>query len=295
MRPESWTAHCGARAHRVECRLTLADPRDRDAVCCITHEHVAEAQTPGLPARWNLCGEEYDSLCTPCGHLFHASSLLLHFLVNDMRCPVCRQGADVKADISCVPACAFEAFSCKLEQLTNDEAALGAVDAEEMLDLRLHTSVQDLESGLQLVVEVHSAIGVTVLSSGLACMPEAATSDQSTHPVLQAQQSFYRRLDCNLINTQGAVLVVRLCHVLLEESITSAPLHENVYRRMVYNERQTRTQQRLRHLSVRGVPCAELLPSSDMRATFVIRLNRENVHLLLLSELRQYISDYIDS
>jgi hypothetical protein len=287
MRPESWTAHCGARTHRVECRLTLADPRDRDAVCCITHEHVAEAETPGLPARWQVRGQEYDSLRTPCGHLFHASSLLLHFLVNDMRCPVCRQGAAVKADLACVPASVAAAFSCRLEQ--------AAAEVPQLLDLRLHTSAQELEAGLQLIVEVHSEADVTVLSSSLACVPEAATPDLPAYPVLQAQQSFYRRLERHLHSQPTpVVLVVRLCHVLLEESISSEPLHESVYRRMASSERPTRSLGLLRHLRVGGVPCAELLPSSVLRATFMLRLHREYVHLLLLSQLRQYITEYME-
>ena len=295
MRPESWTAHCGA--HRVECRLVLADPRDRDAVCCITHEHVAEAETPGLPARWQVRGREYDSLRTPCGHLFHASALMLHFLVNDMRCPVCRQGAAVKADLACVPASVAEAFACKLEHVAVGEAASLAADAEapDMLDLRLHTSAQELEAGLRLIVEVHSVADVTVLSSSLACASEAATPDIPAYPVLQAQQSFYRRLERHLVLAQQpVVLVVRLCHVLLEESISSEPLPVDVYQRMASSERPTRALERLRHLSVGGVPCAELLSSSVLRASFTVRLHREYVHLLLLSQLRQYISEYME-
>jgi hypothetical protein len=35
-----------------------------------------------------------------CGHVFHAPALALHFLTNNMRCPVCRRGHADKAQIS---------------------------------------------------------------------------------------------------------------------------------------------------------------------------------------------------
>jgi hypothetical protein len=39
----------------------------------------------------------------PCGHRFGIMTILIHFALTDLRCPMCRQGVSQKLDIGCLP------------------------------------------------------------------------------------------------------------------------------------------------------------------------------------------------
>ena len=143
----------------------------------------------------------------PCGHLFHTSTLMMHLLTNDMRCPVCRRGARVRASLACVPANASAAFASKLEEMDGRDQEL------HVQEVGLYTSREVLEQGLRMVVEVHTASDVTVMSSRLVCELESADQVQA---VFQAQQSFYRRLEQHLNALaslrMSVMLVFRVSH-----------------------------------------------------------------------------------
>jgi hypothetical protein len=56
-----------------------------------------------------------------CGHVFSPCALALHFLVQDMRCPICSVGCKTRMNIACVPVNIRPIYAKKMEQL--EEAA----------------------------------------------------------------------------------------------------------------------------------------------------------------------------
>jgi hypothetical protein len=285
-REHPWDVHGTGREHRMQCMLGRANT----ATCSISLDRISESDVPGLPQRWRVNDREYDSMRMPCGHLFHTSTLMMHFLTNDMRCPVCRQGAAVKASLDCVPESAAAAFASKLAEMDEREQEL------QVHEIGLYTTRETLEDGLRLAVEVHTTLDVTVMSSRLVC--EAASPDDGVENVFRAQHSFYRRLEQHL-HDMGAqlptsvLLVFRLTHVLLEESICSDPLSLDVYRRICIQQHYTRELRRQSQLRFMNVLCGGLLPSRGGPCTaFSLSLNREYVHLVLLSRLQMYLAEY---
>jgi len=77
----------------------------------------------------------------PCGHTFHACSLALHFLVQDMRCPICRVGREMRMSLACVPASIRGLYAKKLEVLDAPESG---VDPMQILEVLTQMSLQVL-------------------------------------------------------------------------------------------------------------------------------------------------------
>lgn len=282
-----WTV-CGEdRQHTLPCVLGRADPADHDAVCSITHDPIAAAETPGLPQRWRIGAHEYDSMRMQCGHTFHASTLMLHFLLNDMRCPVCRHGVPVTASIESVPASVAAVFEDKLSQMQEHATA-------DDLGTWTLMSSETLEQGLRLVVEVHCVQSVTVMTSLLTDVgAEPSTWGPSLHHVFRAQQSFYRRVERHVHSQESPVLLVfRLWHLLLDDTISSAELSLNNYTRMCTGERLTRAQEQRRQFVCDEMRCGELLPGTSAIHPFVCSLNRDYLRMLLLQGLHQYLEGY---
>lgn len=180
-----WNVRCVLHEHTLPCVLGRADPADQNTMCSITHEHIATADVPGLPQLWRVDGNEYDSIRIQCGHTFHTSTLMLHFLLNNMRCPVCRHGVAVKASIDSVPASVVAGFRDKLSEIQERVAAddLGAWHV---------ILAESLEDCLRLVVEVHCVHNVTVMSSRLThdeADPAQPEASHAPHHVFRAQQS----------------------------------------------------------------------------------------------------------
>lgn len=85
-----------------------------DNICGIMHEPIKDVMPDALPQLWNLlitnpdetivadCVDVTDKIYTVncvtlvCGHQFHISILAVHFALNGMRCPICREGCDEK-------------------------------------------------------------------------------------------------------------------------------------------------------------------------------------------------------
>lgn len=76
--------------------------------CSIWHEAIKDVQIDGLPKNWKL---SHNAIKLPCEHIFHASAIALHFLTNNMSCPICRDGdAQHKLDVSSIPKEHHDAF-----------------------------------------------------------------------------------------------------------------------------------------------------------------------------------------
>jgi hypothetical protein len=83
--------------------VTLSIPRDDDE-CPLTLETIRASRLDFLPDAV-FCPErpQHSKLTLPCGHGFHALSLLYSWCKNGMRCPCCRAGHKGRADPACLP------------------------------------------------------------------------------------------------------------------------------------------------------------------------------------------------
>jgi hypothetical protein len=116
------------------CELYVAS--DDSVTCSIMHESTRAVEIDELPRQWP-CGESAcNSARLQCGHVFHPSALALHFLVTDMRCPVCRAGLSSLMDIESVPAQVRPAFAAKTQRV--QAAAQLPIDITQLREDILH-------------------------------------------------------------------------------------------------------------------------------------------------------------
>jgi hypothetical protein len=111
--------------YQVECKMFQAG--EKTYTCCIMQEATSSIEVPDLPTTWppdNLqkqncpCDQRaFDTAQLECGHIFHPVALAFHFLVTDMRCPMCRSGTLEKMNIECVPESIRAVFAAKIELL----------------------------------------------------------------------------------------------------------------------------------------------------------------------------------
>ena len=196
----------------LQCTLTVCE--DDNAVDCnIFHCPTNEVEIEGLPASWPMYGAEYNTLTLPCGHTYHPSALALHFLISDMRCPVCRRGYDGSMHLCNIPKTLRPAFQRKCEGVASRE------DSEEsLIDLlqMISFDLSELERDFRLVVD----ISVNMQSRLLLQTPIAAFSPNShgSFVPFRTQQSFQRILNKHLTRFQDhadATITFSLQHPIM--------------------------------------------------------------------------------
>jgi hypothetical protein len=150
---ETWSTHTGA---QIQCELFAAT--DEAVVCGIMHEPTCCVAIEGLPPAWpgapgqSAPGQSApgpNSARLPCGHVFHPAALALHFLVADMRCPVCRVGVAETMQLESVPAELRLDFQKKLEGIDRREK-----DSEQEARVDAPASIADVLRDLELQVRV---------------------------------------------------------------------------------------------------------------------------------------------
>ena len=111
--PREWTQQLYSTdgAHRVECKFS----NSRDYECGIMQDPTHLVDVPDLPQAWprtdglgsSVVGGGQagthagaNTVHLPCGHVFSPCALALHFLVQDMRCPICRVGCKTRMNIA---------------------------------------------------------------------------------------------------------------------------------------------------------------------------------------------------
>jgi hypothetical protein len=149
----SWRAVGGG---ELLCELFCAN--DDATTCNIMHEATRAVEIEDLPRVWPsdladaVSGATCDSAQLACGHVFHPAALALHFLVSDMRCPVCRDGLVQPMDIECLPSAMRPAFARKIESVKN-----AAFDPQAREELR--ADILHVLSNLEVVFSVLGAHG----------------------------------------------------------------------------------------------------------------------------------------
>ena len=151
--PREWTQQLYSTdgAHRVECKFS----NSRDYECGIMQDPTHLVDVPDLPQAWPRADGLGSSVVgggqagthagantvhLPCGHVFSPCALALHFLVQDMRCPICRVGCKTRMNIACVPGDIRPIYAKKMEQL--EEAAGGDVDTTGILEVFTNMHLQ---------------------------------------------------------------------------------------------------------------------------------------------------------
>lgn len=149
--------------YQVRCKLFHAG--EKIYTCSIMQETTACIEVPDLPATWPLeCSEHQHHPCGPhaidtaqleCGHIFHPVALALHFLVTDMRCPICRSGTLEKMNIECVPESARDVFAAKIELLNKTQS-------EEHMAVLAPLPTVDVLSNIELEMRMTNGRSSTV-------------------------------------------------------------------------------------------------------------------------------------
>jgi len=140
---EVWRAATG---EELQCKLYMAT--DNSVHCGIMHEPAREVEVEDLPRGWPTGTCEANCAQLDCGHIFHPAALALHFLVTDMRCPVCRAGPIGRMQLESVPDIMRAAYAAKLERVAKTSPS-----PEDIQQLRcdILTVLTQLEVGLQVL------------------------------------------------------------------------------------------------------------------------------------------------
>lgn len=101
--------------------VTLSIPDDSDE-CPLTLDAIKSSKLDFLPdAPFSTIRPQHSKLTLPCGHSFHALSLIYAFCKNGMRCPCCRAGTEEKADPGCLPVHIKTAIADRVRETLHSE------------------------------------------------------------------------------------------------------------------------------------------------------------------------------
>ena len=136
-RAETWRSVAG---EELVCDLYSAvDDLD---VCGIMHEPTKTVEVEELPGTWPTGDCACDSARLGCGHVFSAPAIALHFLVSDMRCPMCRAGPTGPMHIESVPVRIRAAYAAKMQRVKRE-----AQRPEDVAQLRADILTMDEVQG----------------------------------------------------------------------------------------------------------------------------------------------------
>ena len=131
---------------RIPCELRRCTTAD-DVMCQIFQMHPCDVTFDDLPDSWLVNKQEFNTIVLPCKHTFHVSALALHFVLTDMRCPVCRCGHQYRADINSLPKCYQEAFDKRKKEIKDTLVFAYFFGAPLFLLLRPHSqTIEGIET-----------------------------------------------------------------------------------------------------------------------------------------------------
>lgn len=260
-------------------------------VCGISHDKITEVDTDGLPASL-FDSHVNNALVLPCTHIFHASLLSLHFLVNDMRCPVCRTGSTNKMSIICLPEHVQSDFTRKSREITQN------VTHMDLTQEVISVSTDRLEMGLQFSASIITPNSVCVIPSRMLATEAVNVNDSSSHEqIFNLHSSFYRLFCLNLEQTASenvnVEIIFHIAHVLFEEPIQSGNFSLSQFRNMCTGIVETRSQLQNSVLRVQGMQCGSLIGRGiDRCPRFTVHLKRNLIRNLISSALVVRFQEY---
>lgn len=95
----------------------LSMETSQDVLCDIFHIPIADVEIESLPSVWPLVSGSVNCVQLECQHRFHASAITAHFIAQNMRCPVCREGSAGKLFLTCLPTPVLDVFQDYERQL----------------------------------------------------------------------------------------------------------------------------------------------------------------------------------
>lgn len=180
---------------KIPCELRRCTTAD-DAMCQIFQMHPCDVTFDNLPGSWLVGKQEFNTIVLPCKHTFHVSALALHFVLTDMRCPVCRCGHQYRADINSLPKCYQEAFDKRKKEIKDTtERSEWMHDVLENVEIHM----APLENDLNLVVDISQANQSRwIVQSPVRRMRENDDAPDQPLEMYRAQQSFLRSFNAAL-------------------------------------------------------------------------------------------------
>ena len=149
----------------VAVKLDVADVSDTDT-CAIWHERFQDVELeiakgePFLKQQSDMC-----VATLPCGHRFSALGIMYHFVLLDMRCPLCRDGINKRAKLNSIPPVFRKCMKSKLLCMREEEKVeQESLDAQAVL-LVQQNDASDLEewmSAISLMLAEESRVNMTV-------------------------------------------------------------------------------------------------------------------------------------
>jgi len=143
------TAQCWSSSDNeyiMTCHLYSTD--DSTIICPIMHEPPCSAQLEDIPSIWPLLdNSSANTVRLACAHVFFVPALVLHFLVTNMRCPVCRAGSSQKMNIECVPLDVRDSYLTKLSSLQQRTMQEDIID---MLPEHISNVLSELELEMRI-------------------------------------------------------------------------------------------------------------------------------------------------
>jgi len=287
---ETWSTRAG---EQMQCELFAAS--DEAVVCGIMHEPTCCVAIEGLPPAWPGAPGP-NSARLQCGHVFHPAALALHFLVADMRCPVCRVGLAETMDMQSVPAEHRLDFQKKLEGIERREKE----EEERVEPASIADVLRDLELQVRLADEARELTSLRT--------PVVFHEEQIRHMTSAALQECnfdvhrsFQRLVFGLVNRQRCQYPERsvrfaLQHPLVPVSMLSEPMNvAAVWRELLDPAQQhVRTPVPLFCPHVTGSePVAHLRVAFSANAT--VPSVSIDVNVCFLLNIATYVSDVLES
>jgi hypothetical protein len=228
--------------YQVECKLFHAG--EKTYTCSIMQETTSSIEVPDLPATWPLeCSQQkqgsggqgaVDTAQLQCGHFFHPIALAFHFLVSDMRCPMCRSGALEKMNIECVPESVRDVFAAKIELLRKTQSEehispwtpLPTVDVLSNIELEMR-----LTNGRNSTIRTRVVFNEQHVEDIQRVATQAGQVPEQTNILtmgLGVHRSFQRLLRCVVARqhtlNSDAKIQFALTHPLVPVAIASEPI-----------------------------------------------------------------------
>jgi hypothetical protein len=293
--PNMINLHCNQNKYHIQCHIFNAD---NHTMCAISHENINRVDTEQLPSTWEHFGVK-NAVKLPCGHTFHVSVISFHFIVNDMRCPICRLGSLEKMSLECIPIDIREIFTRRLSAM---ESVEDADDIEEIIpgeyisESLLSATTDELERDLQIVVLMKTPTSMVIIPSRLR---RAAHLDYGSiqmdipdgHEIYYPVPSFWRIFDNQVVanNNTDMQIVVRICNSVFEDAISSGIYSLRQFQNMCTQNNRTRLQTEQSSLHMQNIRCGSLvgrcLHDESGINRFQVHLNRSIVRTMIASSL----------
>ena len=149
----------------VAIRLDAADASGTD-MCPIWQERFQDVDLDIAKGKSFLKKQPEICVATlPCGHRFSALGIMYHFVLLDMRCPLCRDGVHKRARISSIPHAFRGCMRSKLRSMKEEERVeRDNSDFETALQMQQRDEIEVAEwvSAISTMLTEDSRVNMTV-------------------------------------------------------------------------------------------------------------------------------------